>query len=84
VDRPVPVSVRGDLGPLVGIHAEIEDQRKPPEGERLSPNVQCAGRLLLGEHDLPVAVPQRDDLAVIVEIDKALAVRIFLLAGQMR
>src|SRR5271155_4654598 len=67
--RPIPIGIRRDICAFVRVHPQIVEQRKPPNGERLAPYVQCAGRLLLGEYELPVSKAQCDELAVIVEID---------------
>jgi hypothetical protein len=72
------------LRAFVGIHAQIEEQRKPPSGERLSPDVESPGGLLLKENKLPVSKTYCDELAVVVDVDETLAIGMLLLAGQVR
>ena len=73
VEDPVVVGVRGDVGPLVGVGAQVEELGHPQRDERLGPDLQRALDALLHEDDLPVVEPQRDQVAVVVEVDEALA-----------
>ena len=65
VEEPVVVGVGGDVGPLVGVGAQVEDLRDAQIGERLGPNSQGAWAALLFEHQLPVVIPQRGEIAVV-------------------
>jgi hypothetical protein len=67
-----------DAGELPGRRA---DHFIKTESEWLSPDVQCAG---LGENQLPVAEAQRDEMTVIVEVDKGLTLGFVLLSSQIR
>src|SRR5262245_58325114 len=55
--HPVVVGVARDVGPLVGVGAEVEDLWETQRCERLSPDAQCPGDTLLREDDLPVPAP---------------------------
>ena len=43
------------------------------DDERLEPDLERALDALLHEHDLPVVEPEREDVAVVGEVDEALA-----------
>src|SRR5262245_4106097 len=58
VHHPIPVGVRGDFGPLVGVGAQVEELREAERYERLLPDAQSASRALLHEHEFPVVVAQ--------------------------
>ncbi len=70
VEKPVVVGVRGDVGPLIGVGAEIEDLRDPQVGERVGPEQHLSIRPLFHEHDLPVVVPQCDHLLIVVDVEE--------------
>src|SRR5262245_56013022 len=80
---PVPVGVRGDVGALVGIGAEVEELREPQRRERLRPHLQRPLAALLDEDELPVLVPQADHVAVVVEVEELLPRALRLLAGEV-
>src|SRR5208337_3130208 len=84
VERPVVVGVRRDVGPLVRVDTEVEDFWHAQRGERLAPDPQCSWGALLEEHELPVVVPQRHDLGVIVAVNERIAGALVRLAGQIR
>src|SRR5580692_7922837 len=83
-EHPIIVCVRSDIRALIRVHAQVVEQRKPPAGERLAPDVERARGLLLAEHKLPVVDAQRHDVAVVVEVDEAPARGMVLLSGQVR
>ena len=49
VHDPVPVGVRGDVGPLEGVLHEVVELGQAQLGERLAPDGHRAGHALLGE-----------------------------------
>ena len=73
IHQPVVIGVRGDVGALVRIGAQVEDLGNPQVDERLRPQGQRARDLLLQEHELPVVVAQRRQLLVVVEVEERLA-----------
>ena len=82
-DQPVPVGVRGDVGPLVGVRPQVEHLRHAQVGERLGPDLHRALLALLGEDELEVLVTHADDLTVVVEVDEAVACALVGLAGEV-
>ena len=82
-DQPVPIRVRRDVGPFVGVHPQIEDLRQPQLSERFGPNPHRALGALFGKNKLPVVVAQGHQVALVAEVEELLA-RIFRgLAGQV-
>ena len=81
--RPVPVGVRRDVGALVRIHAQIEEQREAatvngsPQISRV-PGVCCSQNT-----NFQFSTAHRDEVAVVVEVDEILPVGLVLLAGQV-
>ncbi len=73
--HPVHVLVRGNIGPLVGVHAQVVDLGKPQTDEGLHPDIEVARGALLAEDELPVVVPHGDELAVVIEIEEVVARR---------
>src|SRR5262245_8345069 len=82
-DGPFIVSVGRDIRPLVGVHPQIEHLGKPQAGKGLGPNPQRTFGALLAEDHFPVLVPQRDELAVVIEIEERLARRLGFLAFEI-
>src|SRR5438128_7685281 len=80
---PVVVGIRCHIGPLERIRSKIKVLRDTQRGERLGPYPKGALRPLLQEHDLPVFVPHRHKIAVIVEVEELVACALFLLSGQI-
>jgi hypothetical protein len=72
------------VSPLKGIGAQVEELRDAQRDERLRPQLECAARPLLHEDELPVVEPQRDEIAVVREVDEALARADVLLSGEVR
>src|SRR5215467_4897568 len=72
IEDPIVVGIRGDVCPLVGIRPEVIELRKPQGHERLGPDTQRPWSALLHEDQLPVVVPQRSDLLVVVDVDERL------------
>ncbi len=81
---PVPVRVRGRVRPLERIGAQVEELRHAQRDERLRPQLEGSARPLLHEDELPVVEPQRDEIAVVREVDEALARADVLLPGEVR
>src|SRR5262244_2616898 len=52
--EPVVIRVRGNIGPLVGVGAQIEHLRKAQLGEGFGPNAHGAGCPLFLEYHFPV------------------------------
>src|SRR6516164_104891 len=68
IEQPVVVRVRCDVRPLVGIEAEVIDFWNSEGGKRIGPDQQRPGRSLLHEDELPVVVPEADELLVVVAV----------------
>ena len=83
VKRPREVGVRRDLRALIGIHAQIKEQRQAPTRKRLAPDIESAGGLLFEENQLPVSNTHCDELAIVVEVDEAFTLGMLLLPGQV-
>src|SRR5215813_13761278 len=83
VHHPIPVGVRGDFGPLVGVGAQVEKLRETEGNERLLPDAQGASRALLHEHEFPVVVAQSSQVPVVGEIKELLAWALRLLTSQI-
>ena len=66
--RQSSYGIRDDVGPLVGIHPQIEYLRNAIGGERLVPDRKAAWILLLGEYRLPVVMAIADQIAIVIEI----------------
>ena len=81
-ERPIVVRVRGDIAPLVRVHAQIVNLGETPAGERFCPDVERASSFLLTEDSFPISCPYRDELAIVVEVDEALPIGMVLLASQ--
>ena len=79
--EPVVIRVRGNIGPLVGVGAQIEHLREAQLGKGFGPNAHGSGCPLFFENHFPVLVAHRDDIAVIVEIDELFSRAVRLLAG---
>ncbi len=84
VEKPVVISVRGDVGALVRISPQVENFRNPQVRERVGPNEQCSRGPLLQEHELPVIVAQTNQLLVVVDVKKRLPRALIDLTGQVR
>ena len=84
VEEPIPVRVGGDVRPLERIRAQVEELRDAQHHERLGPELQRSLGALLHEHDLPVVEPQSEHVAVVGEVDEALARALLVLSGQIR
>jgi hypothetical protein len=84
LQEPVVVSVRGDVGALEGIGPQVVELGNAQSRERLGPHTQRPFAALLHEHDFPVVESQRDQVAVIVEVDETWTRTLLLLAGQIR
>ena len=69
VDEPVVVRVRGHVGTLERIGAQVEELRHAQRHERLRPDPQRPLRPLLHEDDLPVVEPEREHVAVVGVVD---------------
>ena len=71
VDAPLGVA-DGMVGPLKRIRAKVVELGKTQRDERLLPDIEalCA---LLSEDDLPIVVTQRDERAVVVEVEELVA-----------
>src|SRR5258705_9172659 len=82
--EPVIVGIRRDIGAFVGIGPQVEEFRDTQLGKRLGPDSHRARRALLLEHELPVFVAERDEIAIIVEVDELLARATVLLSGEVR
>ena len=67
---PVVPGVGRNLGPLIGIHAQIEHRGRAQTGERVAPDRQGALCSLFAEIHLPVRHPRGHELPVIVEIEE--------------
>jgi hypothetical protein len=67
-----------------GVHAQIEQGRRPHADERFAPDLDRAFDPLLAEHDLPIVHAHRHELAVVVEVEEIPARQLFLLSGQVR
>ena len=80
---PVIVGVRGNLGPLVRIHAKVEHRRSPHTDEGFPPDRQGTFLALLAKYGLPVLIARGDELTVVIEIKKLGASGFVLLAGQV-
>ena len=72
VEEPVEVGVRRGHRPLVRVGAQVEEPWHPQLGVRLGPDVQRAVGALLHEHDLPVVVAQRGEVAVVGHVEEVL------------
>lgn len=78
LDPPVVVLVRDDVGPLVGVHTQIEELRDTHAIERLVPHLKAAWLLHLAEDALPVIVPEGDQHSIVMlEASKAIVKRAF-------
>jgi hypothetical protein len=84
VEQPVVVGVGGDLSALVGVAAQVEDERHAQRHEGLGPGAEGAGGLLLQEDQLPVVVAQRGEVAVVGEVEDLVARALVGLAGEQR
>ena len=84
VEHPVVVGVRGDVGALERVGAQVEELRHAQRDERLGPDLQRPLHPLLHEDDLPVVEPQREHVAVVGEVDEPLPRALVDLAGQVR
>ena len=62
----------------------LNSLRHPQRHERLGPDLQRARHPLLHEDDLPVVEAEREHVAVVGEVDEALARALVDLAGQVR
>ena len=69
VEEPVVVGVRGHVGALERVGAQVEQLRDAQRHERLRPDPQRPLRPLLHEDDLPVVEPEREHVAVVGEVD---------------
>jgi hypothetical protein len=81
VDHPVVICIRGDVGPFVGVHAQIEDLGYAQRDERLGPKRQRALGPLFCKNNLPVVVAQADQFGGVVEVKELLAGIFLCLAG---
>src|SRR4030095_15403017 len=61
----------------------VKDFRDTQLSERLRPDSQRARRALLLEDNLPVFVAQRDDIAIVVDVDELLASTALLLSREV-
>src|SRR5205823_9358443 len=68
---------------LERIGSKVKVFRDTQRSERLGPYSKGALRPLLQEHDLPVLVPHRHKIAVIVEVEELVACALFLLSDQI-
>ena len=66
------------------VRREVEELRHAQRHERLRPQLQGSARPLLHEDELPVVEPQRDEIAVVREVDEALARADVLLSDQVQ
>ena len=82
-NNPVPVCIRALVGPLEWVTPEMEHLRGPQLHERLKPAYQPL-RPLFHEHDFPVAHPDRQDIAVVTDIEEELPGAFLHLAAQVR
>ena len=64
VYKPIPVSVGGDAGVLVGVGAQIVEVGKTGLHERFSPNLEGPLHALLCKHQLPIFQAQAQQVAV--------------------
>jgi hypothetical protein len=71
IDQPIVVGVRGDVRALEGVRAEIEQLWHAKGDERLGPDPGRAGLSLFQEYQLPIVVPQRDELPVVVAVNES-------------
>ena len=71
IDEPIVVGVRFDVHALKGVRAEIEQLWHATGDERLGPDPERAGLSLFREYQLPIVVPQRDELLVVVAVDES-------------
>src|SRR6185503_10528204 len=81
---PIVIGVRGDVRPLIGISTEIEDLWKAQIGKGIGPEQQLSAGPLLHEHELPVVIPQSDQLLIVVDIEERLSGTLCSLPGQVR
>src|SRR5215813_5676282 len=81
--HPVPVGVGILVRPLEWTASEIEDLRSAQLHERFEPAHQLF-RALFHEHHLPVAHAQRQDLAVVADIEEELSGALPGLANKVR
>ena len=84
VEHPVVVGVRRAVAALVGVAAQVEDERHAQRRQRLHPGAEGGPFLLLEEGDLPVAIAQRHQVAVVGEVEDLVARALVGLAGQHR
>ena len=82
-DVPVVVAVRRDVGELVGVGAQVVQLGHAQPRERLGPHLQRARAALLQEHDLEVVITDRQDVAVVADVEEDLARPFLRLAGQV-
>src|SRR4029453_9478773 len=75
---------RRRVGALERIRAEVVELRHPQRDERLRPQLERPLRPLLHEDELPVVEAQRDEVAVVAEVDEALWRAPILLAREVR
>ena len=73
IEQPVVVGVRGDVGALVRIEPEIEDQRHAQVVKGSAQTRKRSRGPLLHEDELPVVVAQSRQIAVVGEVEELLA-----------
>jgi len=81
-DHPIPVSVRVFIRPLKRVAAQVEYLWGPELDERLEPAHQLL-RPLLHQHQFPIANSDREDIAVVADIENKLPRALLRLAGQI-
>ena len=83
LDPPIVVLVGDDIGPLVGVHAQVEELRNAQAGKWLVPDLEATRIGHLAEDALPILVPEGDQHAVIIVVRKVVACALRLLTGQV-
>src|SRR5262245_11232711 len=81
-DQPIPVCVRVMVRALERIPPQVEDLRRSKFYKRLEPALQLLGSLLQ-KHDLPVAHPDAQDVAIIADVEEEISGAAFCLAGEI-
>ncbi len=84
VNQPIPVGVRGNVRSFEWVSTQVEHLGYAQEDKRFCPDQDCALDTLLGKDKLPIVIAQPHQIAIIGEVDDALARSLFHLAGEVR
>ena len=82
IDEPIPVGIRIFVSALEGVAPQVEELRHSQVDERFAPTGHLLCPLLLKDY-LPVARPQGDKPAVVVNISEEIPRTLLGLPGEM-